>query len=444
MRRLLLLPLICIAVLGSAMLFSSQSAIHWPSLLSRFELFAEPKAPLFIPRKTHHVQRAHGMEIYLLAAAGKGAALPRDIEAAFDEPCALGVAVRHGDVWYTDFATLAVDNVSIPATQRRPLRELPGLQRVLWCKVEPTRPAYANSDDTPGWWDAIEYREFVWVEDAPGLLMADVAPVGLSGVLWRDEPVGTMRFKVALEFDDHWLATPGREAVTRHGDLPGVRRVARMANTGIAAVDHAYAMANLPYIWGSASPQGGGSPQGHQSEHFIGADCADMIAAAWRRAGVASLRYTSVRDMTADYARSPRAFVPAGLWEHEAVASSSPSRPASKKVYVDAEGRPLPIRSKHDADISEGVRLGAAVLWVYGDGAKGHAALLVEDTAPLGVLDPTDLALHTSWGPPRVQPLGAILRGLTPRLVLNPPAEASRDADTTVHAQADHITDEPS
>jgi hypothetical protein len=50
-----------------------------------------------------------------------------------------------------------------------------------------------------------------------------------------------------------------------------------------------------------------------------------------------------------------------------------------------------------------------------------HVGILFKDNAPAGVLDPTDLLLHTCWAPPTVQPLSATNCASEPMRVLRFP-----------------------
>ena len=43
-----------------------------------------------------------------------------------------------------------------------------------------------------------------------------------------------------------------------------------------------------------------------------------------------------------------------------------------------------------------------------------HVAVLYEDRPPLGVLDASDLMIHTCWAPPKIEPIGSSSCGSFP------------------------------
>jgi hypothetical protein len=199
-----------------------------------------------------------------------------------------------------------------------------------------------------------------------------------------------MRVKVRVELESVVLSTPGAEAVGKGGVLGGVRRVTRLGGSGNAVVDAALGLSNLPYIWGSAPVGGAGDWSSHQAELFVGADCADLVVAAWRMSGLANESYTSV----------------ARLLERHA-ASSIRIADQREGVYVGTDGTPIPFGPG-------GVGAGSMIAWRFGTHfGKSHAALLVEDRGPTGApngrLDEWDLVLHALWEPPVLEPLSGVL-----------------------------------
>jgi hypothetical protein len=222
----------------------------------------------------------------------------------------------------------------------------------------------------------VDYEEHLVGVDREGMRDLDVSPERLDGVALNGHHVGTMRYKVRVDMDGFSVSTPGRETLEQGGLLPGVRRVSRSGGTGEPVADSALSLANLPYIWGSAPLDGV-----HQAERHIGADCADLVVAAWRMAG-----------LEADYS----AVIPMIL-----------GRPGAEVTDV-VKGHYLVSGSRIP------VEPGQAVAWRFGPGnGKGHVAIVVEDSGPLGVpngvLDAADLALHAMWSTPRLQKLGDVL-----------------------------------
>lgn len=354
----------------------------------------------FRPDKPEHVGSAEGLRVHLLRRVADGIARSENIELDWGAQAELGVAVEHEGLVYASFEKLELQGQTVSAKSIRPLREMPGLQAVVFIKVESERQHYSNSNKTPGWWDDIAYSESVWKCSQGEPVAVDVAGMARRGVSWQGVPVGTMRFKAALEFPNHYLSTPGAGAVQRGGSMPGVLRISRKGNTGNRAVDEALALANLPYIWGSAAFKGVSTPSSHQAERNIGADCADLVVAAWRKAGLTNMRYSGAAPLAASLKGRGRAFSPARV---------------ENGIYRNKQGKSIPVGS-------DGVAPGAGIFWVYGKG-RGHAGILVQDLGPdgraNGVLDVHDPVFHTSWSTPIIQNLGQIARGRTPRLAVS-------------------------
>ncbi|MBI5502168.1 MAG: hypothetical protein HY907_18130 [Deltaproteobacteria bacterium] len=306
----------------------------------------------------------------------------------FDEEARLGIVVRSGGSWYTDLPAAVVDGRAVSGPV--PLARLPGLVHIAWRLVESAEPSWRNRDRNPGWWAEMRYDELELPWDGFGVVDVDVRPARLRGVSWRGKSVGTMRVKASVELESVVLSTPGAESAGKGGVLDGVRRVTRLGGSGNAVVDAALGLANLPYIWGSAPVGGEGDWSSHQAELFVGADCADLVVAAWRISGLENESYTSVARL---------------LDRHQA----SSIRIAEKRagIYFAAAGAPIPFGPG-------GADAGSMIAWRFGPNlGKSHAAVLVEDRGPTGaangLLDEWDLVLHTLWEPPVLEPLSEVL-----------------------------------
>jgi hypothetical protein len=150
-------------------------------------------------------------------------------------------------------------------------------------------------------------------------------------------------------------------------------------------VGHLTAFLLVPEIFGSA-----GRGKNHQTERYIGADCADVLTGAARASGMRRLRYSNVAGMTRD------------------------ARVIAGPVELDDDGDPAaPIR---------GVKVGDIIRIDYGGALRGHTprswdhvAVLFEDRSdpegddrggPDGQLDRWDLVIH--MGHPRlvIEPIG--------------------------------------
>jgi hypothetical protein len=275
-----------------------------------------------------------------------------------------------------------------------------------WYKVEPYAwrqggvPA-ANGADTAyytnvvsggaehGKWlgyDTVTYFETPLAPAARGPAsrhrVADAVPTRAEDDVYGG--LGTMRFKVVVD----GVASPGAEAVDRYGILPSVHRVSiRRDDTTVGWLTSFFL---VPEVFGSAGPG-----KNHQTERFVGADCADVLVGARRRQGGARVDYTSV----------------AGL--------PSFATPVAATFELDEHGALVA------GDRATGVRAGDIVRIDYAGAYAGmtarswdHVALVYEDRsdpagpsagAADGILDAFDLVVH--MGHPRlvVEPLAAQL-----------------------------------
>jgi cell wall-associated NlpC family hydrolase len=161
--------------------------------------------------------------------------------------------------------------------------------KVTWFKIEPTRGKDGKGFSNEQWtvkdgqaqkvwaWDTLRYQESVWDSANSWTKIASVCPVQLD-----PHDFGTMRFKVEVSYRGQRVSSGGAENVEKDGEIKA-HRVSVRGNTGNDLLDWAYSLFNLPYIWGSASITR--TSEGHQAEKYIGADCADFVVCAARRAG---------------------------------------------------------------------------------------------------------------------------------------------------------------
>ncbi|HEU5059535.1 MAG TPA: hypothetical protein VFU21_23535, partial [Kofleriaceae bacterium] len=168
------------------------------------------------------------------------------------------------------------------------------------------------------------------------------------------------------------------------GILPSVHRVSVRRDDTI--LGHLTAYFLVPEVFGSAGPG-----KNHQTERFVGADCADVLTGAARRAG-----YQKV-------------------WHTSASALGRYARLVAGPAVLDESGRPdRPIR---------GVAAGDIVRIDYGGSLTGatprswdHVGLLWRDRSdpegparggPDGQLDGFDLVVHMGHPRLEVEPLSA-------------------------------------
>ena len=282
----------------------------------------------------------------------------------------------------------------VAARSQRPL----DAKTIRWSTVEPhgfrattatngaTSNFYSNVSTeakTFGKWlgyDQVDYFEHVLVENGAAIIPATISPSDTAAV--QVAGIGTLRFKVEVELEDGSRAqSPGADAVDAYGILPSVHRVSIRSADGFMGWLSAYLL--VPEVFGSAGPG-----KNHQTDRFIGADCADVMVGAMRRAGH-KLAYTNVANLTS-YATK-----------------------ITGPVELDAAGTP--------ATEITGLAQGDLIRIDYGGSLRGHTPRAFDHVAALwedksdpngphrgaadGKLDGFDLVIHV--GHPRlvIEPL---------------------------------------
>ncbi|MFH1436438.1 MAG: hypothetical protein ABIJ56_12030 [Pseudomonadota bacterium] len=394
------MPLIIAAAVGGV--YIAGSGLH-----------SDPKKALvdeaptgFNPVKSQFIAGKDDFKIWLCVQRDNLPAVNRNLAIEFDDNALLGVVIKKGAQYYTDLNEIEIDGKTIASGKIHRLSELPGWQKIWWMKIESKEHKYINSNKNDGWWAGIDYIESVEAVNRESAQTVDVRPIRLQGVKWKDRHVGTIRYKVAVEFTDFFLSTPGRESAGKGGLLPDVRRVSRKGNTGNATADMALSLANLPYIWGSAPIHGEKNQESHQAELYIGADCADLAVASWRLSNASTIHYSAVLPMVTKYEKS--------RYSIEIIGSKD-------EILFGTTGKGIPIGPG-------GVEPGTAIMWKFvKKGTKkprGHAAVFVEDKGPggrpNGVLDEHDVVLHALWNTPALDRIRDVLPGTTPIAAINP------------------------
>ncbi|MEZ5357954.1 MAG: hypothetical protein R3F48_03925 [Candidatus Zixiibacteriota bacterium] len=250
---------------------------------------------------------------------------------------------------------------------------------IAWYKIESDARGKWYSNTSPEWhWDSLDYVQTTWVANAASVV-ADVAPTVLYPIILDKIAVGTMRYRVVIDVDGKKYSSPGMREKYKGCITEAVHRISRKGNTGNAIIDYGLTMCNNPYIWGSASFSG--SEFDNQAERFLGADCADFAVAAARMAGYSKMPYGGSSTL--------------GPYT-DAIANA---RKIRRDVYIDGHGKKIAIDSGR-------VHIGDFIVW------DGHVGLLYEDTDPIGVLNVSDLVLHTLFAEPQIAPIGKIYRRL--------------------------------
>ncbi len=271
------------------------------------------------------------------------AAAPLEIKASVDKG-----APSSGWVYAT--AGQSVELVAVSAQKPTSFR---------WFKIEPTVASLDNT--TPRFhFEPVKYAKtaIAACDDQPRCTV-DVAPTVLPE---RMKGLGTMSFQVEATLGNGTvLKTPGLESMKYGGLTREVMRVTIRRDDSL--LGYATELANTPYIFGSAGPDGR-----NQSDLLIGSDCADLLVYARRRSGKKAT-YTSSYD-------------------------------------IDQQAPPLKAGAK--------IQAGDIVHFVEGR----HVGFLYQDNAPLGELDESDILFHTCWDTPQLQKLGEVTCAAKPWRVL--------------------------
>jgi hypothetical protein len=288
------------------------------------------------------------------------------------------VAQRGKDtLYFTEAPKLSLKGVKIEKSRIRRWDEGLGKLEIKWYKIEYKGDVYRNGPHNSGWWAKLEYIETpVEKWRNKWSVYPDVRPTILKGA---GDNLGTMRFKVEIIYNGVPYSSPGIESVDKRGIKDEVHRISiREDDTYVGWLK---AFFNLPYIWGSASINGEEPPEYHQAERFIGSDCSDFIVAAWRKKSGKDIPYLG-----------SYAFKEGGFYRRF-VREVIKRAYRMDRVYVDSRGKVV--------TVGEGGVKSGDILYF-----NGHIGVFSKDTEPFGILDITDLHIHTCFGEPEEVPLG--------------------------------------
>lgn len=265
------------------------------------------------------------------------------VEARKGEAVKLIAAVRHQRHWYSDAAQIRVRGRRI---KTRPLADL-GAVEITWHLVEPHQhhkttpspnfgnPAYSNSvlfGPRHGKWlgyDTLEYTQRPLPQRSGTLTITQAQPTDRR--LAVHAGLGTIRYAVSIQSAAGAFHSPDATAIGRGGIKNSVRRVT--FRRGDDAVGWLTGYFNVPNVFGSA-----GKGRRHQTELHQGADCADVLVGAFRKAGV-KVPYTSV----------------AGLYRHADVVTEKLLATPEGIFEIGADGQPgKPVRLRFGEDVRPG------------------------------------------------------------------------------------------
>jgi hypothetical protein len=322
----------------------------------------------------------------VLASIDGAAARRGPIEAQRGQTVTLYPAVRRGGRWFTSAP-------KVRGVSKRKLRALADLGpdlRISWRLVEPTphhvetpppnfgNPAYSNAvlfGRRHGTWlgyDTLEYEQRE-VAQSPSLVVKQAQPTHPKLVA-QSRGLGTVRYSVALTAGAKAWASPGPEAVAQGGISPRVFRISyRGADDLVGWLESLY---NVPNVFGSA-----GKGRAHQTDRHQGADCADVIVGAARKAG-ARIDYTSV----------------SGLYRE--------TTPRSERLFLDqdglhrieADGSHTPVVLRWGKDVQRGDLMLIKYKVADFTGRKwDHIGVLGDDAGTVGAFDVADPVLHIGY-----------------------------------------------
>jgi hypothetical protein len=183
-------------------------------------------------------------------------------------------------------------------------------------------------------------------------------------------PLGTMRLAAEISAGGRTVHTPAADAAPGGQVADSVFRYS--FRRGDDFVGWLTSYFNVPYVFGSA-----GKGARSQAERRVGADCADVLVAALRRAGASRLEYSSVMDLVS---RLPHGSSPVRITPCAPGRACPPTAPA---LRFGTDVRPGDFLALDYIDASELPRP-----W-------DHIVAVVEDRGPGGkpdgVLGPEDL-----------------------------------------------------
>ncbi len=310
-------------------------------------------------------------QVLVLGSVNGGPAVDADVFAKMSDDVTLHAAVvarrrGAGCTMYT--------SAPKPKTRCR-VAPLPESVKIVWTKIEPTKPWYDNVTPEGFRVASIAYASGALRSTTPSI-RADVAPMQRAGI----GAGGTMRYAVTVTLADgsvHRSRAPDGEHAGGVERAKDARRVVLRRSDDY--LGYLTELGNVPYVFGSANI--GREP--HQAERGVGVDCADLMVYGLRRMGH-DVPYVSSRTM--------------GPHSHSIVKRVEARR---GKVYLDDTGEPIGVGEG-------GVQPGD---WIIFD---GHVAALYEDAGQRGVLDGDDRIIHTAWAEVAIQRLDATAYGRQP------------------------------
>ena len=222
-------------------------------------------------------------KIYLTSCINNGTCSNNSKDVRLEDKVTLNlVGESHDDngrIYFSEINNIEINGEKIESNKVRPWDKRNKLVR--WYKIEPKDTNYNNLTFGRFAWDTPNYKE-TFIEKNTFIIKADAKPTNN----FDNTGFGTMRFKVEFLGDNKFFSTPGKESVDKQGITEKVQRISFREDDTLLGWLKSYF--NVPYIYGSA---------GKQPDNYIGADCADLVVAAYKKANKLKTNYTNAAGL---------------------------------------------------------------------------------------------------------------------------------------------------
>jgi len=351
------------------------------SLLKKI-LFGALAALFFIPERSS-AEQTQGLEIekvHLTSCVNNGPCTTGNKDVKLEDRVDLNAVVKAKvggkNVYFSESNKLVIGGKKIDPSSIRKWGN--GDISIKWYKIEPESNTYSNLWGNNFIWNTPSYHETLINSGNNFNVVADAHPS--KSELDVNNGLGTMRYKLEVTHNKKKFSTSGINYVDVEGITKEVHRISfRKDDSFLGWITAAF---NWPYIYGSA-----GKGKDHQSERYIGADCADLLTWASRKTG-SNIPYSNAR----------------GLMENT-------------KILI----------KDNDVENIDGVFYSKGVPISFGKNIQpgdllfvpGHVVAIYEDKSdvngiykgkPNGILDESDLIIHTLANPPNIEPIFSIDR----------------------------------
>jgi len=226
-------------------------------------------------------------KIYLTSCINGGvcSTTPKEVLLGDDVKLNLVVEAKKNNkqVYFSDKTDLELNGERIDFDLIKSWEE--GDVKINWYKIESRFSSYNNVGGKYFRWDTPSYLETLVKEGDEWEIKADGHPTNLLSDV--NNGLGTMRYKAEFIYKDFKISTPGKESSDIQGIKNNVHRVSfRKDNNFLGWLTSFF---NVPYVYGSA---------GRQIDAYVGADCADFVVGAYKKASGRDVPYTYAAGLT--------------------------------------------------------------------------------------------------------------------------------------------------